>query len=129
MYQPVQRSNGAGAARVQRQAQILTRLYDERFPEPYAIRCNEGEWAGWLTSGQLARSCGMASSPHFRAMLYELHQDGFLLFQTTPYRKNVHAHMWQIADNARWSLAWIRVFDAYLGQNMAEKMGISQEGK
>lgn len=117
MHQPSKRSNGAGVARIQRKAQILTCLYDQWYPEEYGIPMNMGIWTGWLTSGQIARCCGMSASPHFRGLLNELYQDGAIVGKSTPYRSTMTAYYWKIHEDARYSKEWIGVFDAYLGED------------
>lgn len=125
MYQAPRLPRGNGSARVQRMFSILSVLYDERYifphqefdgwiPEGSTLKKYRGEWAGWLTTGDVARALGLKPSQHLRGLLAELQADSFLLMQTKPYRANVHAHMWMIADNARYSATWRRAFDAYL---------------
>lgn len=125
MYTPVRRSNGGGCARVQRMFQVLSRLHDERYTKVDSC-VNQGDWAGWLTTGQIARSLGMSNSPHLRGILDELYGKGFVLLQTDYWRPNMQVVYWQIASNARYSRQWIKAFDAYLNESFAEKLG---EGK
>lgn len=115
MYKPVDKGGGVGVARVQRQAQILTCLYDQRFPETGALQANAGARAGWLSTGQLARCCDMSPSPHFRLMIAELHEKGFVHGEAETYRRNMQVYFWCIAENTISSSEWSGVFDAYLG--------------
>lgn len=125
VYQAVKLARGNGSSRIQRKFSILSVLYDERYvlphqefsgwiPDGSSFKKYRGEWAGWLTTGDVARQLGLTSSAHLRGLLAELKADSFVLMQTKPYRANVHAHMWMIADNARHSATWARAFDAYL---------------
>jgi len=122
MYKPVEKPSGVGCARVQRKAQVLTCLYDQCHPETGAVKANEGEWAGWMSTLQVAKACGLSSSPHFRALLMELYAEGMVLVVQATHRANINKHMWGIAENTRWSREWIGVFDAYLSENWAERL-------
>lgn len=115
MYKPVEKSSGVGCAKPQRQAQILTCLYDQRFPEIGAAQANAGSRQGWLSTGQLARACGMSASPHFRKLLLDLIEWGAVVGESEQYRSNMSIYYWKIADETRWSKEWRGVFDAYLG--------------
>lgn len=121
MYQPVRRTNGAGVARVQRQAQILTCLYDQRYPESGALQCNDGARRGWMSTGQIARCCNMAASPHFRLMLIELCDKGHVVGEAEEYRPNMQIYFWSLSPSARYSEEWHGVFDAYLGESLVHR--------
>lgn len=123
MYNPVSRSNGAGVARVQRQAQILTCLYDQANPEENAAPRHAGtKREGWLTTVEVARCCGLSASPHLRTLLYDLSQAGAVYGEAEQYRSNMQVYWWHIHPDTRYSKEWIGVFDAYLGEGRMYKL-------
>lgn len=123
MYQPVEKASGVGCARVQRKAQILTCLYDQAYPEENARPTHAGtSREGWLTTGDIARCCGLSASPHLRAMLYELSAETYAVGESEQYRSNMQVYWWHIHPDTRYSQEWIGVFDAYLGEGRMYKL-------
>lgn len=114
MYEPPKRPQGQGSARVQRMFQILTILYDARWSEDGFDHALHGYPHGWMTTGQIARSLKLTSSPHLRGILDELLAQGAITVQAVDWRPNMQAYAWCIADNARYSEKWKAAFDAWL---------------
>lgn len=119
MYSPIEQG-GVGCARVQRKFQILTCLYDQAFPEPGARTAHAGTARdGWLTTGEIARCCGLSASPHLRQLLAELAYRADVVGESEQYRSNMLVFYWHIGTDVRYSAEWIGAFDAYLFQEAA----------
>lgn len=113
-YKPVSRVGGWGSARPQRLFQILSILWDKRETEINEPLYPPEDRNLEMTTGQIARACGLKPSPHFREMLDELYGQGFLLVRAEDWRKNMQVFYWRIDVNTRWSEQWKAAFDAYL---------------
>jgi len=115
VYQAVKRSNGNGAARVQRKFSILSRLFDERFSRAKEQQLHAGELRNWLSTYEIAKDIGMKPSGHLRDILNELTREGFIEQKFVQHRSNREKSMWKIASKTRNSATWKAAFDAYLG--------------
>jgi hypothetical protein len=113
-YKPTNRVGGIGSARPQRLFQILSILWEQ-------ANANDGRDGGapgctheWMTTGQIAREMGMATSPQFRGLLDELFGQNMIFVEVRPYRANMQVYVWRISEDARWSRQWKGAFDAWL---------------
>lgn len=109
-YRPVKRTTGWGSARVQRQFQLLSILYEER----YANDATHDPDGGWLTTGQLAREMQMTPSPHFRELVDEMFGKQYLEVRVNQWRKNMPVYLWRIQPHVRFTETWKASFDAWL---------------
>jgi len=113
-YVPVKRTAGQGSARPQRLFQILSILYDHRYPHRADSIIPDWNLDATLTTGEIAQKCGLRSSPHFRGLLDELLGGGVLEVLPEQYRVNMLVYKWRISERARWSDKWKAAFDAWL---------------
>lgn len=119
MYQPPKRTAGKGSARKQRLFQILVALYEERYTTDNLV--NDNGYEGSLTTTQIARTCGMSLSPHFRGLLDELFGKGLVKVTVDNYRPTMQRYYWFIDEYARYHQDFIGCFDAYLDPEGALK--------
>lgn len=114
MYNPPKRLQGQGSARVQRMFQILTILYDVQQADSKLPASDHWKKGGFMTTGQIAQSLKLTTSPHLRGILDELLAQGAITVKAIDWRPNMQAYVWALAKDCRWSEQWKGAFDAWL---------------
>ena len=114
MFTATKRQTGNGKDRQSRKFEILTFLYEARYVHPDRVGASEHFPRGWRTSHEIAAACRMKPTQHLRSILEELYQEGLVLIELVPHRKNVSKSAYTLADNARWSSDWKEAFDGWL---------------
>lgn len=120
MFTATKRQFGNGKDRDSRKFEILTFLYDARYRQSGRVGASEHYPRGWRTSYEIAHACGMKPTQHLRGILEELYQEGVVLIELVPHRKNVSKSAYTVADNARWSIDYKEMFDSWLEQDSSQ---------
>ncbi len=114
MFTAQKRQYGNGKDRAGRKFEILTFLYEARYVRHLVQLADDPEDRSWRSSHEIAKALRMTPSQHLRGILEELYQEGLVLIEMIPHRKNVSKSTYTIADNARYSPEWRDAFDQWL---------------
>lgn len=110
MFQPKPREVGQGCDRQSRQFQILTILYDTRWPNRKKSRGD-----GWVTTTAIAHQIGLKPTTHLRGILTALFADGVIEHRAGKAKTNgVYRAEWRIARDGRYREPWRECFDVWL---------------
>lgn len=110
MFKPEKRKLGHGSDRTARYFQILTLLYERR--DNAAVDQNSD-----MTSVEIARAIGLASSQHVRNILADMLYRGWLLKRVENRANGIdvihYSCAWEVEYSAEWREAFIAWYETF----------------